>query len=48
MKKRVKDEMDIIKRTEDIGELWGGYFKPLSLEGLGNIILDKEDGVRYV
>lgn len=47
MKQRVKDEMDKIKRSEGKSELWGGYFKPLSLEGLGNIIIDKEDGVRY-
>lgn len=47
MKQRVKEEMDRIKRSEDKGDLWGKFFKPLSLEGLGNIIVDKEDGVRY-
>jgi len=46
IQKRIKDEMSRIKRAEENGELWEGSFKPLSLEGFGNIIFDRDDGVR--
>ncbi|KAF9968377.1 hypothetical protein BGZ70_004537 [Mortierella alpina] len=35
-----------MQRVQSKGDVWKDIFKPLSLEGIGNTIVDAEDGVR--
>ncbi|KAG0198423.1 hypothetical protein BGX28_008170, partial [Mortierella sp. GBA30] len=39
-------EEQSMKHAQSKGDLWKDIFKPLSLEGLGNTIVDADDGVR--
>ncbi|KAF9571515.1 E3 ubiquitin ligase [Mortierella alpina] len=43
--KMAADEQSM-QRVQSKGDVWKDIFKPLSLEGIGNTIVDAEDGVR--
>ncbi|KAF9953995.1 hypothetical protein BGZ72_005000 [Mortierella alpina] len=43
--KMVAEEQSM-QRVQSKGDVWKDIFKPISLEGIGNIIVDAEDGVR--
>lgn len=47
MLKKIEAESKSIKQIQTNGDLWEGIFRPVNLEGIGNTIVDAEDGVRY-
>ncbi|KAG0036022.1 E3 ubiquitin ligase [Podila clonocystis] len=46
MLKKIEAESKSIKQIQVNGDLWEGIFRPVNLEGIGNTIVDAEDGVR--
>lgn len=46
MLKKIEAESKSIKQIQASGDLWEGIFRPINLEGIGNTIVDAEDGVR--
>ncbi|KAF9349158.1 hypothetical protein BGX26_012517 [Mortierella sp. AD094] len=46
--KKIQADENSLKRVQSGGDLWRGLFKPLGFEGLGNTILDDDDGVSDV
>ncbi|KAG0085291.1 E3 ubiquitin ligase [Podila epicladia] len=46
MLKKIEAESKSIKQIQANGDLWEGIFRPVNLEGIGNTIVDAEDGVR--
>ncbi|KAG0351489.1 hypothetical protein BG005_009011 [Podila minutissima] len=45
MLKKIEAESKSIKQIQTNGDLWEGIFRPVNLEGIGNTIVDAEDGV---
>ncbi|KAF9371877.1 E3 ubiquitin ligase [Podila verticillata] len=46
MLKKIEAESKSIKQIQTNGDLWEGIFRPVNMEGIGNTIVDADDGVR--